>query len=430
MPSADVVVIGAGLSGLSAGIALAEAGASVFVAAKGMAATHWTHGAMDLASPPRAETARQGLRWLAAEEGHPYRFLAADLEDALAALHANVASAGLPYRGDLDTGFAPMPTPIGGVRPVSIVPAGQAAVMLPWEPGEGLIFVGFEHYRDAWAPYAARNAAMASWRPAGPAEIRGISVALPSLDRLRNLSSLDLARFFDDARWRLAALAAIRAALPRDGRWRLALPAVLGLATHAEALRDAERVLERPVFEVPSLPPSVPGLRLYEALRQRLLAAGARFQFGFPVVGVDRDGDRVTAIHTEAASRTLRLAADRFVLASGGIAAGGLRGERDGVLRDTVFGFPVPGPGRAGWFGGDAIEASHPIESAGFRVDDDLRPLDAEGTLLAENVHVVGSALGGMRYLDQRCGDGVAIASAARAARCAIGPSATVRGAA
>ena len=260
--------------------------------------------------------------------------------------------------------------------------------------------------------------------------IRGINVELPSLDRLRNLSSLDLARFFDDPRWRGAALAAIRAALPREGSWRLALPAVLGLERHDEALRDAERVLEHPVFEVPGVPPSVPGLRLFEALRGRLLAAGGRFQFGFPVVGVDRAGERVTAVHTESASRSLRLAADRFVLASGGLASGGLRGLRDGTLRDTVFGFTVPGPARGGWFGEDLVGAGHPIEAAGFLVDDALRPIDGSGTPIVENVHVVGSALGGMRYLDERCGDGVAIASAARAARCAIGPSTTVRGAA
>lgn len=430
MPSADVVVIGAGLSGLSAGIALAEAGASVFVAAKGMAATHWTHGALDLAAPSRAETARQGLRWLAAEEGHPYRVLAADVEGSLTALRGWLAAAGLPYEGGLDTPFASLVTPVGGVRPVSVAPAAQAAALHPWGTDERLLLVGFDRFRDAWAPYAARNARGVAWRPTRPAEIRGVTVELPTLARLHNLSSLDLARFFDDPAWRARALNAIRAAVPRTGAWRIGLPAVLGLQAHAEALRDAQRVLGHPVFEVPGLPPSVPGLRLFEALRGRLLAAGARFQFGFPVVDVEREGSRVAAVHTESASRTLRLAADHFVLASGGIAGGGLRGERDGTLRDSVLGLTLPGPGRSEWFVDDFLAAGHPIEAAGFAVDDELRPLTADGTPAAENVHVVGSALGGMRYLVERCGDGVAIASAARAARCAIGPSAQVRGAA
>lgn len=429
MPSADVVVIGAGLSGLTTAISLAEAGASVFVAATGMAATHWAHGALDIAAPPRAISAREGMRWLAAEPTHPYHLLASDVEAALAATRGWLDDAGLAYGGGLDDPLTSIVTAVGGVRPVSVVPRAQAAALAPWQPGEGLLLVGFERYRDAWAPYAARNAAGVDWRPTAPAGIRGVTVSLPALDRVRNLGSVDLARFFDDPRWRPRALAAIRAAAPR-GQWRIGLPAVLGLADHAAVLRDAERALGHPVFEIAGLPPSVPGLRLFEALRRRLLATGARLQVGFPVVRVERDGPRVVAVHTASASRSLRLATGRVVLATGGVAGGGLRGERDGTLRDTALGFPIRGPRRADWFADDFLAAGHPIEAAGFAVDADLRPLDAAGVPVAENVHAVGSALGGMRYLAERCGDGVAIASAARVARCAIGPSVSVRGAA
>ena len=51
-----------------------------------------------------------------------------------------------------------------------------------------------------------------------------------------------------------------------------------------------------------------------------------------------------------------------------------------------------------------------------FPTDDDLRPLDPSGAVAHENVHVIGSALAGMHYLAERCGDGVALASAHRVA--------------
>ena len=83
MPSADVVVIGAGLAGLTAAIAAAESGARVHVLAKGHAATHWGPGGIDVAGIPAAPTPRDGIRLLAAQPGHPYAFLGEDVAEAL-----------------------------------------------------------------------------------------------------------------------------------------------------------------------------------------------------------------------------------------------------------------------------------------------------------------------------------------------------------
>jgi glycerol-3-phosphate dehydrogenase subunit B len=196
------------------------------------------------------------------------------------------------------------------------------------------------------------------------------------------------------------------------------VPAVLGSERHAAAHAEAEAALGHRVFEIPSLPPSVPGLRLFEALRRRILAFGGRIQIGFDVVRVERAGRRVTAIHTEAASRTLRLAADAFVLATGGIAGAGIRALHDGTLVERVFGLPVVAPQRERWFSDDPL-LPHPLAAAGIAVDEQLAPPELD------NVRVIGSSLAGMRYLDERCGDGVALASAHRAAR-SLAPSRAV----
>ena len=60
--------------------------------------------------------------------------------------------------------------------------------------------------------------------------------------------------------------------------------------------------------------------------------AGGRIQVGFDVVDVERSSRGVLAIHTEAASRTLRIGADTFVLATGGIGGAGVRARPDGTL--------------------------------------------------------------------------------------------------
>ncbi|HYI67633.1 MAG TPA: anaerobic glycerol-3-phosphate dehydrogenase subunit GlpB [Candidatus Limnocylindrales bacterium] len=406
MPRADVVVIGAGLSGLSCAAELAEGGARVFLAAKGMATTHWTHGGLDVAAPAGARTLRDGIATLAGARNHPYRTLATDAEASVAAHLARTATEGLEHAGSLDSPLVPIPTAIGSLRPAAILPAAQAAVLGSWA-GERLLLVGFAGYRDAWAAYAARNLRHADW-PGGPSEIRAADVELPELEQRHNIAPQVLARMFEDPAWRTKALSAISAAMPGDA-WRIGMPAVLGLDAHAAVHAATERALGSRVFEIPSLPPSVPGMRLFEALRRRILGAAGRIQIGFDVVDVERTGNRVVAIHTEAASRTLRIAADAFVLASGGIGGAGIRAGHDGALTERVFGLPVSAPSRELWFSDDPLRP-HPLEAAGIEVDANLTPRELE------NVRVIGSALAGMHYLDERCGDGVALASAHRAA--------------
>lgn len=300
-----------------------------------------------------------------------------------------------------------MPTALGSLRSTAILPSAQAAALEPWA-GERLLLVGFRRYRDAWASYAARNLHHAAW-PDGPADIRAIEVDLPGLDRLHNIAPHVLARLFENPAWRAQALSAIGVAIPA-GSWRIGLPAVLGLDAHAEVHADAERRLAHRIFEIASLPPSVPGLRLFEALRRRIVANGGRMQIGFDVVEVERAGERVLAIHTEAASRTLRIGGDAFVLATGGIGGAGIRAHHDGSLHERVFGLPVAAPAREAWFADDPL-TPHPLEAAGIEVDATLAPPELD------NVRVIGSALAGMHYLDERCGDGVALASAHQAAR-------------
>lgn len=413
MPTADVVVIGAGLAGLTCAADLAERGARVFLAAKGMATTHWTHGGLDLAAPNGASTPRVGVRVLAGVDGHPYQVVHPEVDASVDAHRSRMDAAGIGLVGGLDDQLVEIPTALGARRRAAMLPTAQASALQPWDD-DGLLLVGFRRYRDAWAPFAARNLGAAAW-PDGPREVRGVVVELPGLDRLHNINARQLGHRFDDPAWREEALAAIARAVP-SGSWRVGMPAVLGIADHAAALSDAHRIVGSDLFEIASLPPSVPGVRLFEAMRQAILAAGGRIQVGFDVVGAERQGDRIVAIHTEAASRTLRLVADAFVLATGGIGGGGLRADAAGTIHERVFGLPVSAPPREAWFSDDPL-VPHPIEAVGVRTDDALRPLGSSGAPTLTNVRVIGSALAGQRYLAERCGDGVALASAHRVAR-------------
>jgi len=166
------------------------------------------------------------------------------------------------------------------------------------------------------------------------------------------------------------------------------------------------------VFEIPTLPPSVPGMRLYEILRSALRAAGGRLALGAEVVSHERDGDRVTSVNTHAAGHDHTYAADWFVLASGGFASGGIELDSHWVTHEHVLGLPlagVPGPGEAR-FVSDYL-SDQPMARVGVAIDADLH---AHGVA---NVLVAGAALPGAEPWREGSGEGLALSSGYRAAQ-------------
>ena len=108
---------------------------------------------------------------------------------------------------------------------------------------------------------------------------------------------------------------------------------------------------------MPTLPPSVPGMRVFATLRERLLRAGGRMILNAVVTGAERAGERVTAVRARVGLREVSHGADWVVVATGGFASGGLELDSRWQTRETALGLPVsgaPGPGeerfRAGYF--------------------------------------------------------------------------------
>ena len=427
MPRADVLVVGAGLAGLTAAIGLADAGAAVEVVARGHAATHWTSGGFDIAAPSGSATSSEGIDHLARRRGHPYAFLRRQVPGALDWLRHTLAGEGLDYAGAIDDPLRAVPSAIGGTRRAAILPTAQAAALAPWQAGERLVVCGPAGFKDFWPDAivaSLRRAAVWAGGDASdnrPARIDAVLVELPGLAGLRNLNALDLARLFDDPRWRGDAFEQMARAIERAGAHRgagrIAFPAVLGLQDHAAAFDDASRVLPQALFEVPLVSPSIPGLRLYNALRAALRRRGGRMVIGEPVASVAVEGQRVRSVSMTAAVRERVIRTNGLVLATGGIAGGGLVGLADGRLVEPILDLPVEAPPPEQWLADDAFDpAGHPLEAAGIRTDGEMRPVDASGRVVLENVVVVGSTLAGQHYLSERCGDGVAIASGRRAA--------------
>ncbi len=400
----DVVVIGAGTAGMVAGARLAEAGADVCVIAKGVGSTHLAPGTIDVLgyAPGRVESPADALTSLAAD--HPYALIGsaavADAVDWFTATATAAAGAfpGYAYVGSLERNLL-LPTAVGALKPSALVPetfvAGDARQL------DGLTVVGTPLLRDFHASLCADNL-----RAAG---LRTTTVSLEvELDRV-DANALGFARRFDDPRWRAAFSARLAPLL--TGAGPVGLPAVLGLRDPHAVLTDLQAQLGRRVFEIPTLPPSVPGMRLFEILHHALRRAGGRLVIGAGVVSHRREGDRVAEVQTATAGSNTTYAADAFVLASGGFHSGAITLDSHWQAHEQVLGLTLTGVPDAGaprfvpsYF------AEQPLSRAGVAVGPDLR---ATGV---SNVVVAGASLPGSASWREASGEGIALASGYRAA--------------
>ena len=416
--SYDTVVIGAGLAGLTAALRLAEAGQRVAVLAKGVGATHLAPPTIDVlgyADGPIDSPSLALPEFAAANPQHPYRQLSIELlRGSLDWLKTRLSDQG--YRGGLDENFF-VPTAVGAAKPTALLPETMAAGDL--RQGGRFVFVGLRGLKDFFPAYLADNVARAERPGDAPITTRVVELA-PPLGQAGDVSSLGFARRFEQADFRDAVLTELdRNLVPGE---IVGFPAVLGIGGAGEVWRELEARLGHPVFEVPTLPPSVPGIRVYETMTSALRRQGARLVIGSTVAGAERSNGRLEGVVAHTAGRPLTYRARSFVLATGGFASAGLELDSSGKVREPVLDLPVaglPGPNEPR-FAPDYFD-EHALSRAGVAVDESRRPVDGEGAPVYENLHAAGATLAGAVPWREGSGNGISLASGYAAASAILG---------
>jgi glycerol-3-phosphate dehydrogenase subunit B len=405
----EVVVIGAGPAGLLAAWVARQRGAKVRVLASGIGTTHMSPGWIQVLNESPGTSLES---WIAAHPEHPYALAGIDaLNGGLAALREVCARAGLNYMRDEDPASnLRLPTTLGAVVEAAVVPESFASGDLR-QPGAMLI-AGPDGWRDFYPKLCADNLA----RQGYPAQ--AASFDLPELHTSKfDATPVGLARLFDRADVRERVAAQLKPKL--DGATRTGFPAVLGLDHNAEAWRDLSDRLGVPAFEIPTLPPSVPGMRLFNAFKTALTQAGVPILLDMTAVRGVVEGGRATGIVVPDVVRDRTYRADTFVLATGGLYGGGITSDYTGTLRETIFNLPIQAPtdGPEGWFLPHLFgQGAHPIHSTGVRANAQMQPVDAFGRAILENIRIAGRLLAGCDSLAEGSTEGVWLATAYRAA--------------
>jgi glycerol-3-phosphate dehydrogenase subunit B len=408
----DVIIVGAGLAGLFAGVLAAARGNRVLVIARGLGGLQLGTGSIDVwgyrpdgnvAENPVAEAEN------AAGEHHPLRLAGFDvLRSALDEFRALCSEAGYVMQGSADHNHF-LPTAIGAVRPTCLAPQSFTSGELRHVNSE-LVLGELPGFRDFFADFAAANLNATGYRA------RAISLEMPRMPARRDAFATDLARLLDGERYRADLARLWRPWLA--GVKRLGLPAIIGLRHATAAWQDLGERLDTVLFEIPVLPPSVPGIRLHNLLQRVFEAAGGRMITGPGVTGwVESDGTpaaRARGVIANTAGGARYYAAEVVVLATGGFRHGGLLAPAAGQIRESVF--DLPAAAGNGWY--DPIYwAAQPYARFGLRVNSQMQVLDASGGAVYDNVLAVGGLLAGADRNSEASREGIDLATAYKAAQ-------------
>lgn len=400
----DVIVVGMGLSGLVAAKTVAETGRKVLIIGKGMGGLTLFSNTIDvLGLIPETMRMRDGLsQWISDHPEHPYGKVGLEkTEEAISSFNAFFQP---PYtfQSKNETNSL-IPTGAGTFRPTYLVPSTMMKGITLKE--KKTLIIGFKGHNDFY-----------SHRLADLFKCRGVTLSLPE-DSQAEITAPALARRMEQSSFRDFIGAEIKKQIG-DGEL-VGLPAVLGLNDPMGVRKDLEKKTGVSVFEIPVLPPSIPGMRIFNRFKKWLIQRGATFLIGYSVSKATLRGKRCEGIEIVHPPVTTVYSADRYILATGRFMGGGLKADREKVT-EPVFNLPIPQPeSQEKWFG-KSFSDNHPIHRMGILTDSSLLPVDETEKPILENVSIAGTILAGHHGLNEKSREGIEIVTGYWAAKKAM----------
>jgi len=419
-----LAVVGAGMAGMAAAIFAYNRGIS-FIQVGQASELSFSSGCLDLFSilpgrfPKRYADPFAGIDALVKKKPHhPYsRISHPKIREAFAEFTGFMESAGICFHGPAQNGQNSwnnqhIITPAGTLKPTWQVPAAMYAGSRAIARNQRLCIIDIKGLKG----FGSRQ--MAQTLQPRLSRVAAATIAFPGRETAGDLLCERLAWDLENPKVleQFAGLLKPHA----DRADVLGLPAILGVYRFEKLRRKLEQALQKPVFEIPTLSPSVTGMRMKEAFLGKMTDLGL---YHFPVAVSDIiPGKNGFSFFVNQGYQTKEVRADHLVLATGRFMGKGL-GVRDEQIKEMLFDLPVSQPEtRSGWLCSDFFDpAGHPVNQAGIETDDCFRPLDATGSVFHPRLYAAGSILAHQDWKREKSGSGIAIASACKAVSHIVG---------
>lgn len=412
----DLLVIGAGVAGMAAALFASSAGVNTHIAGS-VGGIDFTTGFLDvLGVHPMEKAQRRDDPWEALAElaadypSHPYAKLTQDeITESLRLVTDFFAKAGLPFTGSGQQNTRVLTT-MGTIKRTYRLPQSMWHGAQALEKKSPCIIVDFQGLKG-FSSAQLREMQAQSW----PA-LRSLRIDFP--DQTEELYPEHMAWAMESPPVRKAIAAAVRPHL--NGEQYVGFPSILGHDTTSECIDHLEALLGAKVFEIPTLPPSLSGIRMRAAFDRELPKLGVRMHSQKMILSA-REEHNVILCTAGREQTEAHIRAKAVILATGRFFGKGLSASRHGV-NEVVFNLPLVQPGsRKQWHNTHFYApAGHPINQAGVMTDAWMRLLNHSTEIISPRIFAAGAILANQDWARQKCGSGLAIATAYKAVQSAI----------
>jgi len=438
MKEFDVVIVGCGAAGLMSAYELVKKNISVLVVSKGLGATAMSSGTIDLIgyfpNGSFAENPMDAIGKIAEKYPyHPYGVLGGGIEvdpdkrkkNAVSRVKEALLSflsmeSGIKYIGDLSKNVF-ITNPLGTLKPTALYQISMKNGVLENLSDKSIHIIGIKGYPDFDASFYMKSLVyFAKFLKIKLKNVKSTAISLPTFENKYNILGINIARLLEKEDYLDIFAKTIIDTLKGDHVEILGFPAVLGVENTENIVKRLEEELGAQIFEIPSLPPSVPGFRLQQKLENAISRyKNAKIIKGVEVSGIHKRNKMIEKIEIGMERRREEIKCLVVILATGGFISGGL-GEHEGEIVEKIFGLPVCDQ-KGKFLEGNKIlkllredlfsKEGHPVFAVGVKVDSRLHPVGLDGTPIYENLFAAGAILSGYSRVSEKSGLGIAIST-------------------